>query len=95
MINEIRETNFNFVRGDTYWTFSSTDYIWVNKIRLFLEKNPQCGTILHENADGSIVARLYVNAINFAPHAKKVMTEEEKKKLSERMSTLRKGVAHA
>lgn len=86
----IYETVVEFVRGDKTITVSSTDSVWVRKIKKLYEQNPDGVIIVAENEDGSICARLPKEYLKLSrPRSCANMTEEQRKAAAERLKKSR------
>lgn len=82
------ETNYGYVDKENGY-FSSDERKWITKVRKLKEKFPDQVQILAEpeSNDGCIYCRLPASWLKIVP--KKVLTDKQREKLSERMKQLK------
>ena len=82
-----REVSFGFIGGDNKAYMDASVLTWVNRAKKLHEKYPE-QTKLVVNKDGSIHLTFPIDWCKF-PSPKKVMSEENKRKASERMKKMK------
>lgn len=84
------ENVIEWLRNNSTATVSFSQKRYVNKIYKLAEKYPDKIQIVHENSDGSIVAHVPVSAISINIREGRVLTDDEKDQLRERLANARK-----
>lgn len=89
MIQDI-ETCFNYCDPKVAF-FSSNERRWINKIHKLAEERPEEVTILKEpeENDGCIYCRLPSSWLKVQPKKTRVLSEEQQKELTDRLSRMR------
>ena len=82
---DIKETNFEFVAGESIATMSTAESKWINRIKKLAEQYPDDVKIVAVNKDGSLLAHVPVKWFNLKPPVKRNLTDEQRAELSERM----------
>jgi hypothetical protein len=86
---DLRETYAGYVVGDKTMEFYSAESKWIRKIQKWAEKFPD-EVIIHKiNKDGSILAQLPISYMKIAPKNKRILTDEQRIAISERLSKSR------
>ena len=83
------ETCVNYCDADTAY-FSSDERRWINRIRRLKKEHPEQVRIIREpeQNDGCIYAEVPVKWLKVSPPPKRVLTEEQRMKLSKRMKMM-------
>lgn len=86
-----QENMIEFLAGTRTATVTFTDKKYINKIKKIYEERKDDFKYFIENPDGSICAKLPLKWVKISPPRKttKVMTEEQKKELAERLRKAR------
>lgn len=79
---DFKETAFNYIVGDKYGTFFTSERKYINKINKWIESGEDV-KIEKVNIDGSIVCKVPKEWLNIRP--KKKLSEDHLQKLRERM----------
>lgn len=89
MIQDI-ETCFNYCDPKVAF-FSSNERRWINKIHRLKEQNPEEVKIIREpeENDGCIYCRLPASWLKVQPKKTRVLSEEQQKELTDRLSRMR------
>ena len=90
------ETCFNYTDKEKGF-FSSDERRFINKIRKLKEKYPDLVTIIKEpeDNDGCIYCELPVAWFTIRVPKKRVLTDEQRAEMSERMSQMRKRISNS
>lgn len=83
MAENMNENCIEFLKNSSVATVTFSQGKYISKIRKLAEKFPDDCQITYENEDGSIVAHIPVKWIKIN-NPQRVMTEEERKRASER-----------
>lgn len=88
------ETCINYCTTECAYV-SSDERHWITRVRKLAEENPEQVRILAEpqNNDGCIYATVPVKWVRINPTKKRVLTEEQKKELSDRMKRISRNVS--
>ena len=84
MHGDIRETVVEFERGSKEILVSSTDSVWIKRIRKLCDAHPEETRIVGQD-DVSICAKMPISYFNLRPKRKLNLTEEQIAERSERM----------
>ena len=79
------ENVIEWITGDDTIAVTFSQLKWVNKIKRLSENTANNVTILRENPDGSIFARLPISCLKISPKANKNISESERILRAERM----------
>lgn len=82
------ENVIEWLKDSKMATVTFTQRRYITRVRQYAESRPGECSILAENADGSICARVPVSWIKVSPP--KIYTEEQKKEMQNRLSSTRK-----
>lgn len=85
-MSDLKETTTNTINGDKYFTMSSSEQKWINKINKLHDKYPDEVKITNVDPDGTIMAELPITY--FKVSHPKVMSEESKQKASDRFKQM-------
>lgn len=83
---EQRETSYDYIAGNKYGTFFTSERKWINKIKSLAELNPDEVKIIKENDDGSILAHTPPSYFKLSPPKK--VSEAQKRKAAERFKKM-------
>lgn len=89
LVAEIKETNFNYINGDSFVSFSSTDPVWIRKFKKLSQEYPDQFSIVHENKDGSITAKMNKKCLKIGKIKTRTVSEEQSAMLKERLAEAR------
>lgn len=88
-MKELKETAVNFIEGDDYITYFTSQRKYINKLLKQAEKYPDSVKITVKNEDGSIVAHLPLKWFK-APTPPKQVSESQKMAAFERFKQYHK-----
>lgn len=83
---EVKETVVQYMVGDDFLYVSAAERKYANRIKKYKEKYPEFVTY-HENADGSVWAKLPMSWFKF-PTPKREISEAEKEQRRARMKEM-------
>lgn len=81
----MNENVIEWLTGDDTIAVTFSQLKWVNKIRRLSENEANNITILRENPDGSIFARLPISCLRISPKTIRNISEQEKILAAERL----------
>lgn len=79
----MRENCIEWIEGDKRATVTTYRKSFIRKLKAISEESPEEVQIIKENKDGSICAHISLACVKI--HAKRKLSEEQKKKASERL----------
>lgn len=79
----MRENCIEWIEGDERVTITTYRKSFIRKLKAISEESPEEVQIIKENQDGSICAHISLACVKI--HAKRKLSEEQKKKVSERL----------
>ena len=82
-MSDLKETTTNTINGDKYFTMSSSEQKWINKINKLHDKFPDEVKITNVDPDGTIMAEIPITY--FKVSHPKIMSEASKIAAGERM----------
>ena len=90
-MSDLKETCVNYVGGDDYITFCSSEKRWISKITRLHEQRPDEVTIVHqpEDNDGMLYAYLPKSWLKVSPPRQVNYTDEQREAMAERLAAAR------
>ena len=67
MISDFKETGFSHIQGDKNATYSTSERVWITKIKKLKAKRPNDVIIRKENSDGSIFVEFPAKWLRIVP----------------------------
>ena len=84
-MKEFRETAYDHISGENFFTLSSSEKKYINRIHKLKEKYPDDVDIRIINPDGSLLVRIPESWCRISPKRQVQMTSEQKIAAKERM----------
>jgi hypothetical protein len=88
-MKEFKETSYCQDNDFNYATISTSETVWINKIKRLSELYPDDVKIQHINKDGSLYAHVPLGWFKLSPPKKVSMTDEQKVAASLRLQMAR------
>lgn len=85
---DFKETAFEYIAGEKFGGFSSSESKWINKIKEYAKEFPDDVKIIYENSDGSIFAHIPTSWFKIKPKSKRQITDEQREELRERIKKM-------
>lgn len=88
---DLKETCINYIEGDDYATFCSSEKRWINKINKLNDQHPDEVQIVRNAEDnhGMIYAKVPKTYIKVSPPRQMNYTDEQKAAMAERLAAAR------
>lgn len=90
MAADLHETSCDHISGSKTVTVFTSERKWLNRLHKYQELHPDMVKIIHENNDGSILAHVPESWLKITPTRKRVLSEEQRLDMSNRMKNIRK-----
>ena len=89
---ENRENCIEFISSEKTATITFTQQKYINRIKTLHNERPEDFKFLIENKDGSVCAKIPIRWIKISPTKRnsRIYTEEEKRKIAERLENARR-----
>ena len=89
---ENRENCIEFISGEKTATITFTQQKYINRIKTLYNERPEDFKFFIENKDGSVCAKIPIRWIKISPTKRnsRIYTEEEKRKIAERLENARR-----